>query len=457
MKKMIVFIFLLGVIILLPTVVKAEASNVTFQSIRVVTPAGSYKTGEKITIEATFSGNLKSNQSIPNLDLKFGTSEDYGKVSLNTATISQNKIVYTYTIEKTDSGELKFVAFNKYKLNIKDENEKEITMPTSINLSGNKITANPLVWTTVSDLSYELKEYDGGGDVNYLLKTNSDKINKMEEHIYWVLITNSKQEPTLEYRADGKISNADSILDNNDFIIGKYLERNGDIYCWLYDEQMSYETGKYTNKLIASKKIDRPKQKELGSRMQGYFLASETSTFLYEPKDTNITRKMKLKIGKVTDKSIITAVLNKESNALAKLLNYAKSATAIYTGTVPVGNSSTITNQFDIVDKELYYVYMELDDENGTYYPVEDVSLYQGYIETDKNSKQYGKNLCDYLSDEFKYTMNEENKAPTKTNDPTVAKGTIPQTGETITILAIAFVVIVSGIIAVVKIRKNNF
>lgn len=453
MKKMIVFIFLLGVIILLPTVVKAEASNVTFQSIRVVTPAGSYKTGEKITIEATFSGNLKSNQSIPNLDLKFGTSEDYGKVSLNTATISQNKIVYTYTIEKTDSGELKFVAFNKYKLNIKDENEKEITVPTSINLSGNKITANPLVWTTASDLTYEIKEHWNGKSANYLLKVNSDKIREIDEHSYPVFITNNNKEPTLSCVKSGKISsyqyNLKSLKDGISII--RNLEKNGDIYCWLYDEQMNYETGKYTHKVINSKKIDRPKQNELGSRMKSYFSAEDTHTLLFEPNYSLNTRKIQLKIGKITDMSIITAVLNKESNALAKLLNYAKSATAIYTGQVPVGDSSTITNQFDIVDKELYYVYMELDDENGTYYPVEDVSLYQGSI------VQGRKNMYDYLSDEFKYTMNEENKAPTKTNDPTVAKGTIPQTGETITILAIAFVVIVSGIIAVVKIRKNNF
>ena len=453
MKKMVVFIFLLGVIVLLPTVVKAEASNVTFQSIRVVTPAGSYKTGEKITIEATFSGNLKSNQSIPNLDLKFGTSENYGKVGLNTATISQNKIVYTYTIEKTDSGELKFVAFNQYKLSIKDENEKEITVPTSINLSGNKITANPLVWTTVSNFTYEIKEHWNGGSANYFLKMNSDKIKEIDEHSYPVFVTNNNKEPTLSCGKNGKISDwqydLESLKDGISILTS--LEKNGDIYCWVYDEQMNYETGRYTHKVISSKKIDRPKQKELGSRMKSFFSAEDTHTFLYEPNYPLNTRKIQLKIGKITDKSIITAVLNKESNALTKLLNYAKSATAIYTGTVPVGKSSTITNQFDIVDEELYYVYMELDDENGTYYPVEDVSLYQGRI------LQGRKGLYDYLSDEFKYTINEENKTPTKTNDPTVAKGTIPQTGETITIVAMAFITIISGAIAVVKIRRNNF
>ena len=105
--------------------------------------------------------------------------------------------------------------------------------------------------------------------------------------------------------------------------------------------------------------------------MKCYFLNEETSTHLFEAYSYENARKINVKIGKVTDKSILRAIKNGETDCLQKLLDYAKNADSIYTGTVPLGRAESITNKLNLVNDEYYYVYMVLDDENGKYFPVE--------------------------------------------------------------------------------------
>ncbi len=63
-----------------------------------------------------------------------------------------------------------------------------------------------------------------------------------------------------------------------------------------------------------------------------------------------------------------------------------------------------------------------MEDENGKYYPVEDVSLYQGLV-----SETVGKNLFDYLDDNFKWEIANGNG--NNVIDPTIAPGVYPRTG----------------------------
>lgn len=389
-KILAVLLILIFGIALIPTITKA-ASNVTVQSISVTSKAGTYKTGEVVTIEATLSGNVVASENSSNsLSLKFGTSENYGRASVYNGTVNNNKITFQYTIKDTDSGELSLRGIIG---TLKDEQGENVNLSFDGSLTGNKVTANPIVWTDASKAKITIN------DLNRLIIENVTEINT---HRYYTFITNTATQPKLELE-DGRIQNATQQSLGNINLSGIF-EKTGDIYLYVCEEQISYDSGEIEHKFLLSSKIERPAQKNFGSRMKAYFFSDYTSTFLNEPHDSNNNRNINLKIGRITDNSILLSIKNNEKNALSKLLSYAKSAESIYTGKIALGKSETITTNINIEHGSYYYVYMVLDDENGTYYPVEDVSLYQGLV-----GETVGKNLFDYLDDQFKWNIGETN------------------------------------------------
>jgi len=381
--------------LIVPSIVSAAESTVTLQDLSVTSPeSGTYKTGQVITIVATFSDTVVGEESdVPSLKLKFGTSETYGDVYISKGTINDNKITYTYTITYSDSGTLSLKSFNGSNLKDKSGNRINVVSPTS--LSGSSIKANPMVWTDTTKAKFSV-------DSEY--KLNVSGITELSNRSYYVFITPTATEPTVE-SDNYSITNATYSFFSNQYDLVNFIEKNSDMYYWLCEKQMNYETGIREHKFIVSaKKLERPALKNIGSRINCYFFSDSTSTFLYEAHDYNSTRNIKLKIGTVTDNSILLAIKNKESNALSRLLAYAKSANSIYTGTVPLGNSNSITSKMDLKHEGYYYVYMVLDDENGKYYPIEDISLYQACI-----GEEIGKNLWNYLDGDFKWNIDEKN------------------------------------------------
>lgn len=221
-----------------------------------------------------------------------------------------------------------------------------------------------IVWTDPSNIKFTVTE-------DFYLKVTGLK----EDGKYYGFISNGKIAPTVP--DTGWIENENLPVTNKPgFSISKYLEKSGDIYVWIYETQIVNNV-RQNKCIIEAQKIERPALKKIGTRMKCYFLNEETSTHLFEAYNYENARKINVKIGKVTDKSILRAIKNGETDCLQKLLDYAKNADSIYTGTVPLGRSESITNKLNLVNDEYYYVYMVLDDENGKYFPVEDVSLYQ--------------------------------------------------------------------------------
>ena len=94
---------------------------------------------------------------------------------------------------------------------------------------------------------------------------------------------------------------------------------------------------------------------------------------------------------------------------------------------------------------------MVLDDENGKYFPVEDVSLYQALV-YEENNGEINKNLFDYLDKNFKWNLGDDDT----TIDNTTATGKLPQTGASIVIYVAITLVIVAGVIFAVKYKKYN-
>lgn len=266
-----------------------------------------------------------------------------------------------------------------------------------------------IVWTDPSNIKFTVTE-------DFYLKVTGLK----EDGKYYGFISNGKIAPTVP--DTGWIENENLPVTNKPgFSISKYLEKSGDIYVWIYETQIVNNV-RQNKCIIEAQKIERPALKKIGTRMKCYFLNEETSTHLFEAYNYENARKINVKIGKVTDKSILRAIKNGETDCLQKLLDYAKNADSIYTGTVPLGRSESITNKLNLVNDEYYYVYMVLDDENGKYFPVEDVSLYQA-LTYEKDGKT-SKNLFDYLNDNFKWNLGNDDT----TIDNTTATGKLPQT-----------------------------
>ena len=294
-----------------------------------------------------------------------------------------------------------------------------------------------IVWTDPSNIKFTVTE-------DFYLKVTGLK----EDGKYYGLISNGKIAPTVP--DTGWIENENLPVTNKPgFSISKYLEKSGDIYVWIYETQIVNNV-RQNKCIIEAQKIERPALKKIGTRMKCYFLNEETSTHLFEAYNYENARKINVKIGKVTDKSILRAIKNGETDCLQKLLDYAKNADSIYTGTVPLGRSESITNKLNLVNDEYYYVYMVLDDENGKYFPVEDVSLYQA-LTYEKDGKT-SKNLFDYLNDNFKWNLGDDDT----TIDNTTATGKLPQTGASIVIYVAITLVIVAGVIFAVKYKKYN-
>ena len=293
-----------------------------------------------------------------------------------------------------------------------------------------------IVWTDPSNIKFTVTE-------DFYLKVTGLK----EDGKYYGFISNGKIAPTVP--DTGWIENENLPVTNKPgFSISKYLEKSGDIYVWIYETQIVNNV-RQNKCIIEAQKIERPALKKIGTRMKCYFLNEETSTHLFEAYNYENARKINVKIGKVTDKSILRAIKNGETDCLQKLLDYAKNADSIYTGTVPLGRSESITNKLNLVNDEYYYVYMVLDDENGKYFPVEDVSLYQA-LTYEKDGKT-SKNLFDYLNDNFKWNLGNDD-----TIDNTTATGKLPQTGASIVIYVAITLVIVAGVIFAIKYKKYN-
>lgn len=294
-----------------------------------------------------------------------------------------------------------------------------------------------IVWTDPSNIKFTVTE-------DFYLKVTGLK----EDGKYYGFISNGKIAPTVP--DTGWIKNENLPVTNKPgFSISKYLEKSGDIYVWIYETQIVNNV-RQNKCIIEAQKIERPALKKIGTRMKCYFLNEETSTHLFEAYNYENARKINVKIGKVTDKSILRAIKNGETDCLQKLLDYAKNADSIYTGTVPLGRSESITNKLNLVNDEYYYVYMVLDDENGKYFPVEDVSLYQA-LTYEKDGKT-SKNLFDYLNDNFKWNLGNDDT----TIDNTTATGKLPQTGASIVIYVAITLVIVAGVIFAIKYKKYN-
>lgn len=153
----------------------------------------------------------------------------------------------------------------------------------------------------------------------------------------------------------------------------KILEEAGTNYIYLIQRKEGKE------EVVASNiEMKYPTLPEVGKRMD-LFLQDNTITAFANKIAMTTSRTVTYKIGKVSSNDVLKAFKNEsESVAFNKLLQYAKSAQYVKTGTMKAEDLNyNIAANLQLDQNAYYFVYLVADDENGKYHELEDVGIYR--------------------------------------------------------------------------------
>ena len=93
--------------------------------------------------------------------------------------------------------------------------------------------------------------------------------------------------------------------------------------------------------------------------------------------DTGVNeRNVNWQIGRITDNSLLIALRDGQSNANDRLMTYARNdQNPLGRGQAPVGQSAGVMRNVNITDRGMYYILLEMDDENGKFHPISMVDI----------------------------------------------------------------------------------
>lgn len=314
-------------------------------------------------------------------------------------------------------------------------------------------------------------------------------ISAQDKHNYYYIITPDKNKPTLSKTKSGRLD-TESTKDVKSFLVNtdekyiysrnldKYVELNQDLYLWIIEDvplEDSYMTEDGNNSIsystkfvVEGEKLTRPELPQLNLILQSFLISggtndnnnSEYTSIRFRFPSSTENRKFKLKIGKVTDNSILKKIQNNDYSGITDLLVYAKNNNAIYSADLTTVSSSYYKNDKALFDglnllqhNEYYYIYAEFDNESGKYYPIEGITLGQAWI---SSTNKYW-DIYAYTSDDFKWndlspTPIEDTKK--EETDTTKAPGNLPHTGTKLYIF-FSIIVLISGSIFIYR-KYNN-
>ncbi len=325
------------------------------------------------------------------------------------------------------------------------------------------------VWTDFSKAKYTLiKQGISGAAIEIT------GVTPIENRNYYLTIGGSNAKPNLDqisskdrirlrYDKDSK-----KLIADNDSKITENVELNQDLYISIIEQDaLDY------NVLVYGKKIERFSEPKYSDAFFATFVSHEADqivTYFTHGKANN--RKMQIKIGKITDNSILQKIKNEDATGFSDLLKYAKSNTGIFNKTLSADKDTDYAIQYNVgygektnnelislngvEDGAYYYLYVKTDDENGKYISNEAVTLSKAssYKMNNKPDEWY---MSFYGSDNFKwsdFSNNPGNTIDNNTVDNTIASGKIPQTGETAFVATLMVLVIALGSVGYINYRK---
>ena len=320
-------------------------------------------------------------------------------------------------------------------------------------------------WTDFSNAVFELKK---DGISNSIIEISN--VTPKNNSNYYLFITSDAREPEvtsdnaeeriiLEYDSDSKkLKTAYSSK------VAQYVELNQNLYVTILEIQS------YTNEkvVIYGKKLERYEEAKYSDAFHATFITYDSvqlvTTFTHA-KENN--RKIQVKVGKITDISILQKIKNQDSSGFADLLTFAKSDNGIYDkivdadkddgyaieynagDSISAGNTSgnSVINLSNLQDGEYYFLYVKTDDENGKYISQEAVTLTQADVFSDS---WY---LLFYGSSDFQWADFSDVE-----QDKTTATVILPNAGiDAVIWMAVSLIIVGGGVFSYRQYRKNNF
>ena len=135
-------------------------------------------------------------------------------------------------------------------------------------------------------------------------------------------------------------------------------------------------------------------------------------------------------------------------------------------GGIIYNEQGTLFDTNNITKDDYYFLYAELDDENGKYVKTEGVTLARAYKSSIDNNNYA---LFFYGSDNFSWKTFEGNNVttptqnqtpaptPTKPADPTIATQNLPNTGVSFLVIVAILIMSIIGIYSYKQYKKNNY
>ncbi len=340
----------------------------------------------------------------------------------------------------------------------------------SINeLGASTDTADDNKYLTESDFEsakYELK-YSSGGAV--LTISGVKNMSTKSTTFLSLGVTSSANEEPKDFE-DVLIYNAEKGIIQDSYF-AKYAELNQELYVHLFYVDSSK---KIVKKVVTGQKVERPPYPKYADAFNRNTLASSQAVQLIidtVPKWTG-ERKGNIKIGRISDSSILNNIKNNMEVGWKSLLSYSKSdSSPVYNSTQECSKSYgwiMFDNKINIStsqlrDKEYYYLYIEMDDENGKYYPIEAVTLTQASVYQSQNAwymffvgnSQFNwNNIRSDNNTPQPSTPTPTQNPPAQPSDPTVAPTSLPRTGADVAIIVSIVGLTIAGGIAFIKSKK---
>ena len=311
-------------------------------------------------------------------------------------------------------------------------------------------------WTDFTNAKFELKKV-GTSSCNLEISNVIPKSNSL----YYLLITSNTDKPKITSDTEKKKISLTYDSDNKKFYsheLEEYVELNQDLYASVIEENKDKEV------VIYGKKINRYSEPKYNDAFFATFMTNKKdqiiTKFTYSGK---ADRNVQIKIGRVTDLSIIKKIKNEDNSGFESLLSLAKSNDGIFNKNVEIKKDSKSdvsydankdSNEEDLIkldnlqDGAYYFLYVKVDDENGKYITQEAVTLAQG------QTYPGGWSMFFYGDNNLKWPDYEN----TKQEDDSTAKGELPQTGVQATVI-ISLIVIFTGVgvFSYRQYRKNSF
>lgn len=336
-----------------------------------------------------------------------------------------------------------------------------------------------------TNITYKTEYYDSINTAVYV----SGLDNLEEGYKYYIYITQDNTISPDKIISNAKMAKYDSLNydeTNNKFYIktSSYFgvfEKAGDYYTYIAKGKIGHNDT--FNFIDGPTKLERPALLPNGERIKADFNENGTSYYIkqydYYTKMHQTERKVNCYLGKIEDETILTKLSDKTSDAYDKLYNYAKdNKNYVYTTSFDTTSTGRLDHNIwegytEFKEGEYYFVYFQLDTEDGTYIEVDDVQAYtvnnkgilgkfSTYVANNNKGEDISTENPEHTKDDTKQqasdtkTSTQEKDSIEKSDtNKTASVNTLPHAGiYTIKIISIILVVIGSGIFSFFKYNR---